>query len=272
MSLLLAAPSEKPTCRPVGLGLILPPVPRCSSASTFANRRGAPELGRSSLALAALPVTRHCSDTSSSSSASASVSAGGYDSSDESELGGFTASFSSAVPTGFGDGDELCSEAGSGAGGLPHQRRALASIKTTRKLRVGVLEGTTFLNQVGAGWDAWVLAVTSRLAGHLNCGRPPHALALWPIATGWRWRCLRLWSAYCLLHMLSDAAPLAQAFVRTALAPSSTQQQLPFNLPGTLASGFQCQCNTAGCPSPPCCSTLSLTRWAAAALARSSCA
>ncbi|KAL4436590.1 hypothetical protein ABPG75_003729 [Micractinium tetrahymenae] len=118
------------------------------SGSTFAGRRGRPELSRSSLALAALPPTRHGSDSSSSSSsATASISAAGYDSGSDTELGGFTASLSSAVPTGFGDGDELGSDAGSAAGGLPHQRRPAASIKTTRGLRVGVLEGTTFLNQ-----------------------------------------------------------------------------------------------------------------------------
>lgn len=193
VSLLRASPKELYTPRALRRSDPHPApfAPCCSSGSTVTVRRGAPELDRSSLALAALPLARHCSDTSSSSPSSASISGGGYDSGSESEFGGFTASLSSAVLTGMGEGDELCSDAGSGVGGLPHQRRALASIKTTHRLRVGVLEGTTFLNQVGGGWDPLRRAAKGGMVGATSCMQHAAACAaLWPAIAGWS-RCCR---------------------------------------------------------------------------------
>lgn len=93
-----------------------------------------PELAKdSSLAVAALPRLPHADSASSSSTSSSSLSGAPTTESDEdSELASEHGSRSSIF--------------GSDADGI--ERRQLSAVKTTHKLRVGVLEGTTFLNEV----------------------------------------------------------------------------------------------------------------------------
>ncbi|PSC68038.1 Replication factor C subunit 5 [Micractinium conductrix] len=130
-----------------------------AAASVQSSRRGPPQLGRGSLALATalLPPPRTVGAASSSSSSSSGSPAGSdsepdvvSDASSDTgaSTGVLTRSALTAGANGAADGDGA-SESGSAATtstGLHGQRR-LAAVKTTYKLRVGVLEGTTFLNQ-----------------------------------------------------------------------------------------------------------------------------
>lgn len=125
---------------------------RCRSTSAYGSRR-MQQLGRDSLplasaALAGLPLPATCSSNTSTSS-EVDYSSGCDDSTSTSSL-----STEPAIVAG------TTVHIGAG-GGLPpgQMHRPLACVKTTYKLRVGVLEGTTFLNQVrcsgrqeGAAW------------------------------------------------------------------------------------------------------------------------
>ena len=98
-----------------------------------------PELAKdSSLAVAALPRLPRDGSSSSSSTSSSSLSGAPTTESEEedSELASEHGSRSSIF------GSEADGVEGNG------RRRQLSAVKTTHKLRVGVLEGTTFLNEV----------------------------------------------------------------------------------------------------------------------------
>lgn len=121
--------------------------PCCSSAATQGPRSEASRAPPESLAAAALagvPPALHSPSSSSSSSSSAS-SALGYSEDDE---------LSSS--SGLDSDPEHDSVLGNGLSSaeVAHPGLALrppaAAVKTTYKLRVGVLQGTTFLNQVRA--------------------------------------------------------------------------------------------------------------------------
>lgn len=123
---------------------LLPPH-ACRHVSVAGSKHGSlhsrrPELAKdSSLAVAALPrLPRVEGSSSSSSTSSSSLSGAATTESDEadSELASDQGSRSSIFGS---DADAI-----SGDG----RRRQLSTVKTTHKLRVGVLEGTTFLNEV----------------------------------------------------------------------------------------------------------------------------
>lgn len=133
-------PRPRPGCRHGTLAQHSPrlPPPR-RHVSVAGSKHGSlpsrrPELAKdSSLAVAALPRLPHADSASSSSTSSSSLSGAPTTESDEdSELASEHGSRSSIF--------------GSDADGI--ERRQLSAVKTTHKLRVGVLEGTTFLNEV----------------------------------------------------------------------------------------------------------------------------
>lgn len=129
-----------------------------SAAGVYETKR--PQLQHDSLSLAAAAlagVPPRTADDDSTSSSSGSISETGYSSEDD-------MASNSSLGT-----DQGILAGMAHAHGLEHamvppgsqHRPPMSSVKTTYKLRVGVLEGTTFLNQVRN--QAWWRAVTSQL-------------------------------------------------------------------------------------------------------------